>query len=466
MLARQRCALLAAMNAVVPDLDRASQLDRPVPRYTSYPTAPHFHRDIQNADYRRWLGAIDPGGAVSLYIHIPYCHELCWYCGCNTRATRRAAPVADYARRLATEIGRVADLLPARMRASHIHWGGGTPTILGAAGFLALHGLLARRFDIGTSTEIAIEVDPRNLEQAMIPAMAQAGVSRVSLGVQDFDPRVQRAINRWQPFEMTKRAVDDLRTAGIGAINFDLIYGLPYQTTESLLESVDRSIGLAPQRIALFGYAHVPWMKPHQRLIAQESLPGSEARWAQANAAAGRLEAAGYRRIGLDHFALPEDELSRAAGKGELHRNFQGYTTDTAGTLIGFGASAIGALPQGYVQNNADVRLWSQAIDSGDLAIARGIELDADDRLRRHVIERLMCDLAVDLAEAAVRFGFEATYLSAERTALEDLAQDGQLALEGMRVAVTPAGRPLMRLAAAVFDRYLDRGTGRHSQAV
>ena len=450
----------------MPAIGRQQQLERAVPRYTSYPTAPHFHPRIGGGEYRRWLAGIDPKSPVSLYLHIPFCRELCWYCGCNTRATSRAQPVTNYARRLAAEIGRVADLLPARMRTAHIHWGGGTPTILSPAEFLGLHALLAERFDIDPSGDIAIEIDPRTLGRPMIEALAKAGISRVSLGVQDFDPRVQKAINRWQPYEMTRRAVDDLRSAGIAAINFDLIYGLPLQTMEGLLATVDRSIDLAPQRIALFGYAHVPWTKPHQRLIAEDSLPDSAARWALANAAAKRLVSAGYRWIGLDHFALPDDDLSKAADEGRLRRNFQGYTTDTADALIGFGASAIGALPQGYIQNNADVRLWSQALDSGDLPIARGFELGNDDRLRRHVIERLMCDLGVDLAQAATDFGFDAKYFSAECEALEDLAQVGQLTIEGMRIAVTPEGRPLMRLAAAAFDRYLDRGTGRHSRPV
>ena len=417
-------------------------------------------------EYRKWLAAIDPGSPVSLYLHIPYCRELCWYCGCNTRATTRREPVADYVRRLATEIGRIADLIGGRLRVSQIHWGGGTPTILAPSDFLALHEILARRFEIAGDAEIAIEIDPRTLEPPMIAAMAAAGVSRASLGVQDFDPRVQRAINRVQPYETTRRVVEELRGAGIGAINFDLMYGLPYQTTAGLLETVERSVALGPQRIALFGYAHVPWMKPHQRLIAPESLPDGEVRWEQANAAAGQLQAAGYHWIGLDHFALPDDDLAIAARNGQLRRNFQGYTADAAVTLLGFGASAIGAVAQGYVQNSADVRLWSRAVDAGGLAIVRGIALDDDDRLRRHVIERLMCDLTVDLAEAAERFGFEASYLAREQALFNPLAEDGLLAVEGMRVTLTPAGRPFMRLAASLFDRYIDRGAARHSRAV
>ena len=445
---------------------RPAAYERPVPRYTSYPTAPHFHAGIGASAYRRWLGELDPAEAISLYLHIPYCRELCWYCGCNTRATRRYGPLADYRGRLMAEIDLIAQALPQRMRVGHLHWGGGTPTILSPGDFLALQHRLRVLFDIDPAAEIAIEIDPRNLDAPMIAALAEAGVTRASLGVQDFDPEVQRAINRWQPFDMTRAAVEALRAAGIVNLNFDLIYGLPRQTVASILDTVDRAVGLAPQRIALFGYAHVPWMKGHQRLIPEETLPDGQARWDQATAAAGRLQAAGYRWIGLDHFAWPSDSMAEAASNGRLHRNFQGYTTDPSRTLIGFGASAIGALPQGHVQNSPDVRTWSEAIAAGKLAINRGIALDTDDRLRRHVIERLMCDLAVDLGHAATAFNQPSNYFDSEGERMEALAADGLLEIEGRRIALTDRGRPLMRLVAAVFDRYLEPGLSRHSRAV
>jgi oxygen-independent coproporphyrinogen-3 oxidase len=443
-----------------PDFERA------VPRYTSYPTAPHFHAGVGASIYRRWLGELDPALPASLYLHIPYCRELCWYCGCNTRASQSRKPLSEYRDRLMREIALVAGALPARMRVAHIHWGGGTPTILPPEDFLALHGRLQDLFDIEPSAEIAIEIDPRTLERPMVAALAEAGVNRASLGVQDFDPRVQRAINRLQPYEMTERAVADLRAAGIANLNFDLIYGLPYQTVDGILKTVDLTAGLRPQRVALFGYAHVPWMKAHQRLIPAETLPDGAARWAQAMAAAERLQAAGYRWIGLDHFTLPEDSMAVAAAAGRLHRNFQGYTTDASQTLLGFGSSAIGALPQGYVQNSADVRSWSAAIADGAPAVVRGIVLNGDDRLRRHVIERLMCDLAVDLGESAARFGQAQGYFAAERGKLEALESDGLVSLDGDRLALTDRGRPLMRLVAAVFDRYLEPAAARHSRAV
>jgi oxygen-independent coproporphyrinogen-3 oxidase len=441
-------------------------LDRPVPRYTSYPTAVQFHGGIGPGEYGRWLAALDPARPVSLYLHVPFCRQLCWYCGCNTHVASRYRPVATYRDLLLAEIDRVADALPGRLPASHIHWGGGTPTILAPEDFLAVQERLRRRFDIGESAEIAIEIDPRVLEAPMVEALAEAGVTRASLGVQDFDAEVQRAVNRVQPYEMTARVVEALRRAGIGNINLDLIYGLPRQTVDSLLATVDLAATLAPQRLALFGYAHVPWMKPHQQLLPLAELPDGPARWEQAMAAAARLQDHGYRWIGLDHFARPEDAMAEAARTGRLRRNFQGYTTDQAETLLGFGASSIGALPQGYVQNLPEVKDWEAAVSAGRLPVHRGLAIGADDRLRRHVIERLMCDLEVDLAAAAARFGERAEYFEPERSALDRLAAEGLIERTGDRIRLTVLGRPLMRLAAAAFDRHLAPAAGRHARAV
>jgi len=390
--------------------DPHARRERQVPRYTSYPTAPQFHAGIGAESYRRWLGGLDPAAPVSLYLHVPFCRRLCWYCGCNTHVASRYRSVATYRDLLLAEIDRVAAALPAGLRASRIHWGGGTPTILSPEDFLAIHARLRRHFDIGPESEIAIEIDPRVLDKPMVAALAEAGVRRASLGVQDFDPEVQRAINRWQPYERTAAAAEALREAGIGNINLDLIYGLPHQTLASLLRTIDLAFGLAPQRIALFGYAHVPWLKPHQQLLPAADLPGPAARWDQAMGAAERLQALGYDWIGLDHFALPGDDMAEAARRGRLRRNFQGYTTDDAETLLGFGASAIGRLPQGYVQNITEVKEWEAAVGGGDLPIARGIALDDDDRLRRLVIERLMCDLEVDLGASTRAFGETAVF--------------------------------------------------------
>ncbi len=439
---------------------------RPVPRYTSYPTAPHFQASVGAGDYRAWLATLDPAQNLSLYLHVPYCRSMCWYCGCSTKVAARHAPVAEHAHLLGREIDLLAAALPARMRLAHIHWGGGTPTILAPEEFTAVMARLRARFAIDSAAEIAIEIDPRTLAPAMVATLAQEGVTRASLGVQDFDDTVQRAVNRLQPFAMTQTAVTRLRAAGIDAINFDLMYGLPHQSVASVLASVDRAVTLAPQRIALFGYAHVPWMKRHQRLIDEAALPDDDARWAQSQAAAERLAQHGYVWIGLDHFARPDDALTRSAETGGLHRNFQGYTTDTSRTLLGLGPSAIGELPQGYIQNAAAPGAWGRAIAAGTLATVRGIALDSDDRLRREVIERLMCDLSIDLAAVAQRHGRDAGVFAAERPALRRLADDGLIVQDGDRLALTAQGRPLMRAVAAIFDRYLQPDTQRHSRAV
>ena len=440
--------------------------DRAVPRYTSYPTAAQFHAGVGAVAYRQWLAAVEPAEPISLYLHIPYCQRLCRYCGCHMRVARRYEQVQAYVEPLAAEIDLVAATLPGRLKVGHIHWGGGTPTILSPKDFLGLQDRLRARFDVVEAVEIAVECDPRVLGAPLIAALAGAGVTRASLGVQDFDSEVQRAIDRWQPYEMTLGAMEGLRRAGIRQISLDLMYGLPRQTVESLLATIDRAAGLNPDRLALFGYAHVPWMKPHQRLIPEAELPGGQARFAQAAAAAERLQELGYVWIGLDHFARPEDPMAIAAAEGRLHRNFQGYTTDPSTTLLGFGASAIGALDQGYVQNEVDIRAWREAIGSGSLATRRGVALDEDDRLRRFVIDRLMCDLEVDLEATARRFGRDKRCFDAEWSEIRRLADEGMAEIDGGRLRLTRAGRPWMRLVACVFDRYFAASAGRHAKAV
>ncbi|MCB9946503.1 MAG: oxygen-independent coproporphyrinogen III oxidase [Rhodospirillaceae bacterium] len=441
--------------------------DRPVPRYTSYPTAPHFHSGITADTYRQWLGAVDPGTTVSLYLHIPYCDSLCWFCGCHTKITRRYEPVAAYLEVLEQEIDRVADALPDVMAVSRIHWGGGSPTILTPADIVRLAGRLDRRFRRLEGMELSVEIDPRDFDSETIEALARAGVTRASIGVQDVNPAVQRAVNRLQPIEGTRDAIAGLRAAGIAQINLDLMYGLPKQTEAEIAATVDAALALQPDRISLFGYAHVPWMKRHQRLIDETAMPDASARFAQAELAARMLVAAGYVRIGLDHFARPGDALAEALRAGRLRRNFQGYTDDEADCLIGFGASAIGCLPQGYVQNVVAIHAYRDVIRSGDLAVARGRALTAEDRVRRAVIERLMCDLRVDLGAVAEAAGAGETGFAEELKALEPLAGDGIVTIEGEGVVTVPEpARPLLRTVAAVFDRYLGGGHARHSRPV
>lgn len=437
-----------------------------VPRYTSYPTAPHFTPAVDGETYQGWLGALDPAEPVSLYLHVPFCRELCWYCGCNMKLARRAETVAEYAKVLRDEIRLVARAVPVRLAVSHLHFGGGTPTALSPDDLARTMEAVREAFDVQPDAELALESDPRTLTPEMIRRIGSLGFNRASFGVQEFDATVQAAINRVQPPEMVAAAVDGLRAAGVGAINFDLIYGLPHQTVETLARTVALAAAMAPDRIALFGYAHVPWMAKKQRLIDAAALPGAAARRNQAEAAATALAAHGYEAIGLDHFALPSDPLAITAREGRLRRNFQGYTTDAARTLLGFGASAIGRTPSGFVQAATETGAWARAVGDGLFPIAKGIVLSADDRLRGEIIERLMCDGRVDAGAIAARHGTTVAAFADAWEALAPLAEAGAVTLEGGRVAVTAEGRPLLRVVASAFDSYLAAGRARYSVAV
>lgn len=430
---------------------------RNIPRYTSYPTAPHFRPAPDDALARQWLGEVPSDRPVSLYVHVPFCRSMCWYCGCNTTVTRRDAPVERYLATLAREIAMVAEALPARVPVSHLHFGGGTPTLMSPQQFRGLMSQLRSAFDFTADAEVAIEIDPRTLEPEMVEALAGSGINRASLGVQSFDPAVQRAINRVQSFEETKLAVERLRGAGIEAINFDLIYGLPHQTVESCADTVAQAVALKPDRLAVFGYAHVPGFKLHQRKIDPQALPGGEERLAQSQAMASALVEAEYVPIGLDHFAAAGDSLAVAASGGGLHRNFQGYTTDACETLIGFGASAIGRLPSGFVQNAVLIPDYQKRVAEGRLASAKQCPVSADDRRRAAVIERIMCDYRVDLAGSGEL---------ADESRLAPLVSDGLIRRQGQVIEVLPEARPLVRAVAAAFDAYLDEGAGRHARAV
>jgi len=445
-------------------LDRYAS--RATPRYTSYPTAPQFQTGFAEARYRDWLAALDPRDPVSLYLHVPFCRQMCWYCGCNMKLASRYEPVAEYARTLRRDVAQTADALPARMTVSHLHWGGGTPTALSPDDLALLMADVRARWDFAPDAEIAIESDPRTLTAKMAARIGALGFTRASFGVQEFDLRVQTAINRVQPPDMVRRSVEQLRAAGVSGINFDLIYGLPYQTVDSLVNTVKLSAAMRPDRIALFGYAHVPWMAKNQRMIDDASLPGAAERAAQAQAAAETLVAEGYVAIGLDHFARPDDSLAQAARTGRLRRNFQGYTTDQAETLIGMGATSIGRTPSGYVQNIAETGAWARAVQAGQLPVAKGLPFVEDDRLRAEVIERLMCDGHVDADALGRKHHAPEDWWSDARPALAEMQADGLLTLAEGRVTMTDLGRPLVRIAAAAFDAYLPSSTARHSVAV
>lgn len=448
------------------DPDLLQRYDKPVPRYTSYPTAPHFHLGVTATTYRDWLASVADDQPVSLYFHVPFCARMCWFCGCHTKVVRQYRPVADYASLLRREVRLVADAIPIRPVVTHVHWGGGTPTMLSQEDFAGLTATIRQHFRFAHDAEVAVEIDPRTLTEERASALAGCGVIRASLGVQDFNETVQESVNRIQPYEMTAQAVAWLREAGIEEINFDLMYGLPHQTVEDVIRTVDLATRLVPDRLAVFGYAHIPWMKTHQRMIDQAALPGATERLAQAEAAAARLVEHGYRHIGLDHFARPDDPLTRALEAGRLKRNFQGYTTDRAKSLLGFGASSIGTLAEGYVQNSVPFRAYADAIRNDQLAVMRGVRLDADDRLRRAVIERLMCDLVVDLGDMAANFAAPVDGFAPELSALTPMERDGLVEITGSCIRITEYGRPLMRSVCAVFDRYLNAGQTRHSRAV
>lgn len=434
--------------------------ERQAPRYTSYPSAPHFSATVGDNSVRNWLGELTPDAKLSLYVHVPYCRQLCWYCGCNTYAARRDEPVRDFVTSALAEIDLVASATPTR-GVVEIHWGGGTPNILSSAQFAQIADALASTFDLSALCYHAIELDPRFVDEEKAESYVRAGVNRVSLGVQDLNARVQQAIGRVQGVEIVEGAMNVLREAGIAQINMDLMYGLPHQTVEDVRRTISLAAAMRPQRIALFGYAHVPWFKKRQRLIPEAALPGASERFDQAEAAREHLLALGYRAIGLDHFALPEDEIAAAEADGRLRRSFQGYVLEAADALIGIGPSAISTLPRGYAQNAPEPSAWADAIAAGRLAPVRGHELSDDDRVRGRVIEQIMCDFEADLAPLG-----GAAACAEDLSELAPMFADSMLDLQEDRLILSPEARPFCRLVAMAFDAYAQSGRARHSVAV
>lgn len=431
-------------------LQLLERYDQRAPRYTSYPTALEFGPAVDARAYGDWLSALDPAEPVSLYAHVPFCARLCWYCGCNTRVVRKPELISDYVEGLVEELMLIEQRLPGRLRAGAVHLGGGTPNMLSRDDLVRLFGALRHVFPFRPGVEISAELDPGVLTESWVRAAAFHGLTRASLGVQDLAPHVQEAVNRIEPFEVVERAVGWLRQAGVPSVNLDLMYGLPRQREADVIATLDHVLTLRPERIALFGYAHVPWAKSHQKLISASELAGAEERLEQSLAAADHLVAAGYVAIGLDHFALPSDPLCQAP----LRRNFQGYTNDPCPTLIGLGASSIGRLPQGYVQNHVGELAWRADVTAGRLPVARGLVLTEEDRLRGEVIEHLMCDFAVDLDAVAARHGQDRSTFALDLRKLTALEADGVVDIVGGRVTVTSLGRPFVRVVAQVFDRY------------
>lgn len=442
--------------------------DARVPRYTSYPTAASFRPDIGPDCYESWLAALAVDQPLSLYIHIPFCHSLCWYCGCHTGVARGRKPIAAYLETLMQEIRLVGAAIPHRPRLAALHLGGGSPNMLSPPDLAALFTCLRDTFAFDQDATIAAELDPRTLNSEWIKVAADLGLNRASLGVQDIDPVVQAAINRVQSLDMVAASIDALRREGVSSINLDLVYGLPRQTIHGLTRTIEQIVDLTPDRIALFGYAHVPWMMPRQKLIKDEDLPDARQRYRQQLAAATRLEEAGYVHVGLDHFTLPTDDLALVAENGLLRRNFQGYTSDQATTVIGLGASSIGSFDQGYVQNTPDTGKWRAAIGKGRFATCRGVANTDEDRFRADIIQNLMCNLEVDFIPLLHKWNMPATLLMPALVKLRGLESDGLVRRKGSALAVTRLGRPFLRTICASFDQYIvDSDSGpRHARAI
>ena len=438
-----------------------------VPRYTSYPTAVQFEPDFSGTAADNWLGALAPEATLSVYVHIPFCQQLCWYCGCHTSVPNSYDRAARYVEFLIRDIERSAALLPAPMgRVKHIHFGGGTPTYLDDMHIGEILEAIDNGFGIAAGAEVALESDPRTLTRNRAKVLAAMGFNRISFGVQDFALPVQLRINRLQTFGRVAAATEFLRAAGFTSVNFDLMYGLPAQTVDSVAQTARQTVELAPERVAVFGYAHVPWFKKHQTMIDEVTLPGAAGRYNQAATIESELCAGGYAAIGLDHFALPQDELTRAAGSGKLRRNFQGYTTDVSDALLSFGASAISEFPQGFAQAARDTLQWSQHIDANESPVTRGLATTTEDRMRAEIIERLMCGLTADYAAIATAHGFAVSALGDVPARLAAAVEAGIARIEGTRVNVPPQYRLFSRTVAAAFDSHFLAVPNRHAKAV
>ena len=464
-------------NSLHFDVDLLRRYDRPGPRYTSYPSAPQFSTRFTDVDFRREAARSNQEPIprdLSLYVHVPFCFSPCFYCGCNriiTRDIRRGAP---YAERLVREAEMIAPLFDRDRDVVQLHFGGGTPNFLDASALGGLVDSLGRFFHFSSAgtRDFSIELDPRSVRDGDIAAYAAMGINRASFGVQDFDRAVQLAINREQSIEETLRAIDACRAAGFRSVNVDLIYGLPRQTLAGFLHTLNTIVLARPDRVAVYGYAHMPQNFKAQRQIDERELPDAAERLALLQLAIERLSSAGYRYIGLDHFALPEDDLSVALAAGSLQRNFMGYTTHAECDLIGLGASSISHVGESYSQNYRDLAQWESAVDQGRLPIARGLKLDDDDIVRAQVIQQLMCRGVIDRAQIEARhdIDFDA-YFAESIVRLLPLAADGLIEFDGARIVATSRGRLMLRIIAMCFDRYLPSQSEsetrpRHSRAL
>lgn len=462
----------AATDVAAPiDLDLVRKYSIPGPRYTSYPPATEFTPDCPREVLESAIDEdnIQGSGPLSLYFHLPFCETRCWFCGCNTVITRRFEAAGEYLDLLAQEVRLTAARMDLSRPVTQVHLGGGTPTFFPPDQLRRLGALINETFTLAPGAEFSVEIDPRRVTQEHVAALAAIGVNRASLGVQDTNPQVQLAIHRIQPHEQNVQTVAWLREAGFRSISVDLIYGLPLQTAESFAATIDEVLGLNPDRLSVFSYAHVPWIKPAQRIFDdREQLPGADEKLAMFAVAHARLTAAGYVDIGLDHFARPDDEMAVAQRAGTLHRNFQGYSTHAGASLYGFGLSSISSTPFTYRQNHRTLPAWRDALAAGQLPFERGLKLTLEERRRRTIIMRLMCDRGLDYAALSHTFGLNFADRYAKQIAgLADLEADGLLTRSETGLKVTPAGVPLLRVIAMRFDLRPPGGeAGRHSKTI
>jgi oxygen-independent coproporphyrinogen-3 oxidase len=445
-------------------LGKLGLFDAKVPRYTSYPTAPHFNGAAGPAQFSTWIGSVPKGAHISLYVHIPFCRRLCWFCACRTQGTQGDRPVRAYLDTLKTEIAMLGRTLPRDVRLSRLHWGGGTPTLLQPGMMEELAGAIRDITPFTETTEFSVEIDPNEIDGARLDALAAAGMTRASIGVQDFDDTIQHSIGRIQSYDITRQAAEEIRARGIASLNADILYGLPHQTAERITESVQKLLSLDPDRVALYGYAHVPWMAKRQQMIPSDALPTPQERLALFETASRLFLWDGYDEIGIDHFAHRDDNLSIARKTGRLRRNFQGYTDDTADVLIGLGASSISRFPQGYAQNAPATGAYTRAIRDGRFATARGHVFRGDDQLRGRMIEALMCDFRIDVAEITRDFYITPSALHAILSEV-DQAFESHLALDEAGLAIPKAARPLTRMIARRRDLY-ESAENSHSSAI
>lgn len=439
------------------DRELIKKYDRPGPRYTSYPPATEFTEEVTAEDYRRKLiESNERKTPLSLYFHIPFCESGCYYCGCNIIISHRKGIEKPYLDRVYREMDMVSPLLDRERKVEQLHWGGGTPNYLEPDEIKEFMEEIRKRFDFSDDAEVSIEIDPRYATDEQLKVIREVGFNRISMGLQDLDERVQRAINRIQPYELMESMMKKLRDLGFESINIDLIYGLPYQSRESFKKTVEKVIELGPDRIAVYSFAYVPWVKPIQKHIDPETLPSAEEKLSILEMVIEEFQDAGYVYIGMDHFAKPEDELAVAQREGKLWRNFQGYTTRKGVELIGFGATSIGMLYDSYFQNYKTLREYNLSIDEGRLPTYRGYILNEDDFIRREVIMDIMCNLGVSFKKIEDMFGIKfEDYFSEELEELRELEEDGLIRIGEGRIDILPVGRLLIRNVAMVFDVYL-----------